>query len=336
VPEEDVRTALLAAGCTDGYAMRAVAVDVGRTLVTRAKTRGRRDQPNAGMFSLISDGSLSTRAPKGMPFALSGTLHAGFIAAAIFIAALGTVPTAAKQWVDDQDHEPLKFVFLATPGPGGGGGGGGLEQHAPPPKAMAEGPRKISSPVPRREPPKPLVAKVDPPEPKPEPLKAEPLPALMAPVVAAPADTRSRVGILEDTTAENQSRGTGTGGGVGSGAGTGIGEGQGQGIGPGSGGGMGGGPYRPGSGIEAPRLLKEVTADYTEEARRANIEGSVLLEIVVKSDGTVGDPRVMRSLGAGLDQRAVQAVRQWRFAPARRLGAPVDVIVQVSVEFKLR
>jgi TonB family protein len=201
---------------------------------------------------------------------------------------------------------------------------------------MVEGPKKISSPIPKREPPKPIVAKVDPPEPKPEPLKSEPLPALMAPVVAAPADPKTRPGILEETTAENQSRGTGTGGGVGSGAGTGIGEGQGQGIGPGSGGGMGGGPYRPGSGIEPPRLLKEVTADYTEDARRANIEGSVLLEIVVRSDGSVGDPKVIRSLGGGLDQRAVQAVRQWRFAPARRLGTPVDVIVQVSVEFKLR
>ncbi|MBI4485247.1 MAG: energy transducer TonB, partial [Acidobacteria bacterium] len=62
----------------------------------------------------------------------------------------------------------------------------------------------------------------------------------------------------------------------------------------------------------------------------------VLLEIVVRRDGTVGDVKLVKALGAGLDQRAVQAVRQWRFAPARRLGTPVDVIVEVSVEFKLR
>ena len=77
-------------------------------------------------------------------------------------------------------------------------------------------------------------------------------------------------------------------------------------------------------------------ADYTDSARRANITGEVVLEIVVKSDGTVGDVRILRRLGSGLDDRAVQAVRQWKFSPARLKGAPVDVVVEVSVEFKLR
>ena len=64
--------------------------------------------------------------------------------------------------------------------------------------------------------------------------------------------------------------------------------------------------------------------------------GDVLLEIVVRRDGTVGDVKVLQGLGAGLNDRAVQAVRQWRFAPARRQGTPVDVIVEVAVEFKIR
>jgi protein TonB len=123
---------------------------------------------------------------------------------------------------------------------------------------------------------------------------------------------------------------------VGSGAGTGVGEGDGPGIGPGSGGGIGGGPYRGGSGIEPPRLLREVKAGYTEEARQRRIAGDVLLEIVVRQDGSVGDVKVLQGLGSGLNERAVQAVRQWRFAPARRQGAPVDVIVEVAVEFKIR
>jgi protein TonB len=79
-----------------------------------------------------------------------------------------------------------------------------------------------------------------------------------------------------------------------------------------------------------------VRADYTDEARRANITGEVVLEIVVRRDGTVGDVRILQRLGAGLDQRAIAAVRQWRFAPARLKGSPVDVIVEVAVEFKLR
>jgi TonB family protein len=66
------------------------------------------------------------------------------------------------------------------------------------------------------------------------------------------------------------------------------------------------------------------------------VEGDVVLEIVVQRDGTVGNVRTLRSLGAGLDQKAADAVRQWRFNPARRQGVPVDVVVQVSVEFKLR
>lgn len=334
VAEDEVRTSLAEAGCRDGYAPHVVAVGIGRMLVARAHAAARASA-HSSLFTIFS-GAYASRRAKGMPLAVSGTLHAGLLAAAVVIAALGTSSTAATPIIDLTKHEPMRFVFLNTPGPGGGGGGGGLKQPAPPPKALAEGPKKISSPLPKREPPKPIVAKVDPPEPKPEPLKAEPLPALVAPIVQAPADMNTRAGVLEQTTAQNNSRGPGADGGVGSGAGTGIGEGDGPGVGPGSGGGMGGGPYRPGSGIEPPSLLKEVRADYTEEARRANVEGDVLLEIVVRRDGSVGDVRIVKSLGAGLDQRAVQSVRQWRFAPARRLGTPVDVMVEVSVEFGLR
>ena len=108
------------------------------------------------------------------------------------------------------------------------------------------------------------------------------------------------------------------------------------GVDDGTGGGAGGGPFRPGSGIEPPRLLREVKAQYTEDARTRGMTGGVVLEIVIKSDGSVGDVKVLRGLGYGLDERAVSAVRNWRFAPARRLGSPVDVIVEVEVEFSLR
>jgi protein TonB len=79
-----------------------------------------------------------------------------------------------------------------------------------------------------------------------------------------------------------------------------------------------------------------VKPDYTEDARRRGIEGDVVMEIVVRHDGTVGDVRVLQGLGSGLDQRAIAAVRQWRFTPARRRGAAVDVLVEVAMEFKLR
>jgi TonB family protein len=132
------------------------------------------------------------------------------------------------------------------------------------------------------------------------------------------------------------SAGPGTGGGAGTGNGTGIGEGSGAGLGPGSGGGTGGGPFLPGNGIDAPTLVREVKPTYTDEARRREVEGNVLLEVVVRRDGTVSNLRVTRSLGSGLDERAIEAVRQWKFNPARRRGTPVDVVVEIAVEFKLR
>jgi TonB family protein len=172
---------------------------------------------------------------------------------------------------------------------------------------------------------------------------ATPLPALAvpqavtAPVLPIASDELELSGLPDppEPTAE-PSAGPGSGGGVGSGRGVGLGDGEGGGIGDGSGGGTGGGPYQPGSGIEPPTLVREVRASYTAEARRQAIEGEVVLEVVVRRDGRVGNVRVMRGLGAGLDQKAIDAVRQWHFTPARRQGAPVDVVVTVSVEFTLR
>jgi len=271
-------------------------------------------------------------------FALSSSVPAGAFAFCVFMAAFNLAPRAASLKADDRPADPVRLVFLATPGPGGGGGGGGLLQKPPPPKALREGHQRISSPLPERREPKPIVPTPEPPRPAPPPppLVAETLPAVVAPIIAAPADTRNRVGVLQQSPAETDSHGPGKGGGAGSGTGTGLGEGDGSGVGPGSGGGTGGGPYRPGSGIEPPRLLREVRADYTEDARQRGIAGDVVLEVVVRRDGTVGDVKILRGLGSGLNDRAVQAVRQWRFTPARRQGVPVDVVVEVAVEFKLR
>lgn len=197
---------------------------------------------------------------------------------------------------------------------------------------------KVERPEPVRPPPPPPRPQPvpQPVEPPPPVQKAEPIPPVVAPVASASADTRDRPGVLADTAAETDSHGSGAGGGTGTGQGTGIGQGEGAGIGPGTGGGTGGGPYRPGSGITPPAVIREVKPDYTEEARRRGLVGDVVLEIVVRADGNVGQIRILQGLGAGLDQRAVDAVRQWRFSPARRHGTPVDVMVEVAVEFKLR
>ena len=325
VDEAQVLAALRAAGRGGdrrGYLSHADAVAAGRALLARA--------PLFSLFSLPMPASVER-----VPLVLSSTLHVGLIAVAVLIASMGLTPKAAASR-DEEIHDRMPLIFLAVPGPGGGGGGGGLRQKAPPPAAERDGRRSLSSPLPARRPPQPIEPAPTPPEPKPEPLKAQQLPLIAAPVVTAPADPRDRIGVLERTPASNDRRGPGVGGGTGSGAGTGIGEGAGAGLGAGSGGGTGGGPYRPGSGIEPPKVLREVKADYTEDARRRGTSGDVVLEIIVRRDGTVGDVKILQGLGWGLNERAADAVRQWRFSPARKLGVPVDVIVEVAVEFKLR
>jgi periplasmic protein TonB len=313
------------------------AVRVGRMLAQRSAPTEVRSRQSGGGIAAALDPHVDAHIPqlRGVPLIVSSTLHVALVLVLLF-ATFNLSPRAAVLRIDDRPPDPMRLVFLATPGPGGGGGGGGLLQKAPPPKALREGSRKVSSPVPMRVEPKPIEPALKPPEPKPEPLKSEPLPAVVAPIITAPADARNRVGVLAQTTSETESHGPGTGGGAGTGKGTGLGEGDGSGIGPGSGGGTGGGPYRPGSGIEPPRLLHEVKADYTEDARQRGLSGEVVLEIVVRRDGSVGDVRILQGLGGGLNDRAVQAVRQWRFTPARRQGTPVDVIVEVAVEFRLR
>jgi periplasmic protein TonB len=279
---------------------------------------------------LFAQGVRAERATT-VPLIVSTSLHAIAIASILLIASLGFA-VADERTEPLKDPEPMRMVFLVQPGPGGGGGGGGLKMKTPPPKAMRKGVEKISSPLPAKKLPPPPDPIPKPPDP-PKPLDAKPV---NAPMPTKPADVKTTDGLMAKVPETKPSQGAGTGGGVGSGQGTGLGPGDGNGVGEGSGGGYGGGPFRPGSGVEPPRLLREVKADYTDEARRGNIEGEVELEIVVRRDGTVGDVKVVRGLRGGLNDRAIQAVRQWKFAPGRMKGVPVDVVVEVGVEFRLR
>jgi TonB family protein len=131
------------------------------------------------------------------------------------------------------------------------------------------------------------------------------------------------------------SNGTGSGGGIGAGSGGGVGVGHGPGVGAGSGGGIGGGVYKVGGGISAPEAITSPDPDYTEEARKAKKQGTCVLWLIVDSAGQPRDIKVVRGLGLGLDAKALEAVRQWRFHPALKDGKPVDVQISVEVEFHL-
>jgi periplasmic protein TonB len=131
------------------------------------------------------------------------------------------------------------------------------------------------------------------------------------------------------------SNGTGSGGGIGSGSGGGVGSGKGPGVGPGEGGGFGGGVFRAGGGVTRPQVLKQVEPEYSEEARKAKYQGTVILSIEVDQDGHAQNIQVRRSLGLGLDEKAIEAVRKWLFIPGKKDGKPVRVAATIEVNFRL-
>ena len=215
------------------------------------------------------------------------------------------------------------IVWLSDPGPGGGGGGGNNNPEPPKPAELV-GEQKIT--VPAVKPPE--VAPDPEPEPEPPPV-VEPEIVLPAQRMAAAIEVAPGA-IGPPTNTPSQSRGSGTG--------TGAGPGQGSGLGEGTGGGTGGGPYQPGNGVLLPVVVREVKPQYTAEAMRAKVQGTVWLECVIRKDGTVGEVDVVKSLDSsfGLDQEAVKAARQWRFKPGTRFGEPVDVLVTIELTFTLR
>jgi TonB family protein len=200
----------------------------------------------------------------------------------------------------------------------------------PPRKAELPGKDKITVPI--EKPPKVEVqrqAKVEP----------NPIEQLNIPAKTLASAQDSLPGAIEAPPAPpSLSQGSGAGGGAGTGAGTGIGSGRGSGLGEGYGGGTGGGVYRPGNGVTLPTVVFEKRPQYTSDAMRAKVQGTVLLECVVNADGTVGEVNVVRSLDPtfGLDQEAIKAAKLWKFKPGTRMGQPVPVLVTIELTFTLR
>jgi TonB family protein len=204
----------------------------------------------------------------------------------------------------------------------GGGGGGG--QNSPLPANRGKRPRFDPTQL---TPPTPIIRNEDP------QLAVEP--TLLGPVdLQAPqvdmaifGDPLGKIG--------PPSAGPGSGGGIGSGRGTGIGSGKGAGYGPGEGGGFGGGVFRVGNGVSPPRPLYKPEPEYSEEARKAKYQGTVVLYVEIWPDGKAHNIRVVRSLGLGLDDKAVEAVTKWKFAPGKKDNTPVKVGATIEVNFRL-
>ncbi len=245
-------------------------------------------------------------------------IHVGVVLLILWIGSLKPVQKLVNQTVTQLFAPDLKPYLPEKQAPHGGGGGGTKSPlDASKGKLPKIAPRQFTPP------------RVDPPEnPK--------LP--MTPTIVADAqipninavnmgDPLSHLGV--------PSNGTGWGGGIGSGIGGGVGVGKGPGVGPGSGGGFGGGAYRIGGGVSPPSVLTKVEPEYSEEARKAKWQGTVVLQLVVDEHGMPKDMRVTRSLGLGLDAKAMEAVAKWRFKPGLKDGKPVPVIATIEVNFRL-
>ncbi len=122
---------------------------------------------------------------------------------------------------------------------------------------------------------------------------------------------------------------------LGNGKGSGIGSGNGNGLGAGSGGNMGGGLRRIGGGVSAPVVLFAPEPEFSEEARKAKVAGNVLVYLQVDAQGHPTHVRVLRGIGLGLDEKAMEAVRQYKFKPAMENGHPVPVEMNVEVNFQI-
>ena len=255
----------------------------------------------------------------------------------LVLSALVGEPPPEERW------NPPGLIFVMEPGPGGGGGGGdGSDDLLSEQEIAGEDVATVAVNV---DVPEEKLVFDDPDKPD-EPSCQQPpgceewdaeacecrdpeeeAPELKAPVLAQAPDAADALGALEGLDDVAANAGSGTGGG--------IGEGEGSGLGPGTGGGFGGGAYRMGSGITELSLIKQVRPTYTADALAKKVQGEVHLEVVILAEGKVGPVRILRGLSAGLNERAIECVRQWLFVPGKFKGQPVDVVAEIVVEFSI-
>lgn len=257
--------------------------------------------------------------------AVSLVAHVGMVVLALSIGASSTVQKAVKQSVaifTPGDIDPYVPKAPVKQTAMGGGGGGGTRELTPPSQGRL--PRQSLK---QFTPPAAVILNENP------KLVMEPT-ILVPPDVALPNVNMPNFG---DPLAKlgPPSGGPGSGGGIGTGSGGGVGKGRGGGYGEGEGGGVGGGAFRIGGGVSAPQPIFKVEPEYSEEARKAKYQGTVLLAIVVDEEGRTRNIRVVRSLGMGLDEKAIEAVSKWRFRPGYKDGRPVPVHANVEVNFRL-
>jgi periplasmic protein TonB len=254
---------------------------------------------------------------------ISGILHVGIAGLVIWLGLkTHTIPVPEKMTLTHLDftlYTPAPPKILPVAKVSGGGGGGGDHKIIEPTKGRA-----------------PEVAKVQMNAPQLARLEHPTLPMAPTEQVKLPDNPNMpTLGMANSPQVALASQGSGSGSGFGHGLGGGLGAGHGIGAGPGSGGGYGGGLMNVGGGVSAPQVLQSVKPEFTEQARAANFQGDVTLQLIVDTEGNPQNIRVIHPLGMGLDERAVEALKQYRFKPAMYQGHPVAVRLMIVIDFHL-
>ena len=255
---------------------------------------------------------------------LSFLLHAGVFALLVWFILQARNHIVAPQKVEVTPVVVPPYippVTVPAPQTVGGGGGGGFHQ-----PVIAE--KGHLPPVEK--------APINPPELQVDHPKLAVAPKLVMPQqIKIPDNNMPNLGMPQSTQVVMKSQGSGRGSGFGVGGGGGIGAGDGGGIGSGTVGGYGGGVMTVGGGVTAPVVIHKVDAEFTDAARRVKYQGVASVGLIVDAQGNPEDVHVVHPLGMGLDQKAVQAVRQYKFKPAMFKGNPVPVQMVIEVDFNM-
>jgi periplasmic protein TonB len=268
-----------------------------------------------GFYNYKKNGALGSSAAHVVVLAL---IIGGTIWVRSLVPKVQAKSTTTTELVDPGDFMPLKAAKTQA---GGGGGGGDRDV------LQASKGRLPKFSLQQITPPAAVIRNMNP-------------KLAVEPTVIVPPEIKvamNNMPVLGDpkSSAVIPSNGTGGGSGIGSGYGGGVGSGTGGGVGPGIGGGMGGGYFRPGRGVTAPRVIYQTDPEFSEEARKAKYQGTCVLGLVVDANGRPTNIRVINALGMGLDEKAIESVRNWKFEPGQKDGHPVAVEIAVEVDFHL-
>jgi protein TonB len=255
-------------------------------------------------------------AVKTSPWAVgtSTILNGGILAVAILLGlqtVINPTPKASPGTQIDLGDFRLSTPIRAF---NGGGGGGSNDPAAP---IEGKNPKFASMPL-----APPMVAVVQ-----------QPKLAVESSIdIRLPDDSSMpNIGVRNSPNVSLASNGPGLHGGLGTGPGGGIGPGNGPGFGPGSDGRI----YLPGHGVVAPVPIYAPDAEFSDEARRARYQGVCLISVIVDTHGNPQNPRVVQRLGMGLDEKALDAIRRYKFKPGTKDGKPVPVLMTIEVDFRM-